>query len=117
MRHSTNEKKTISRFLFLDVSALIYGVASEKKKEIMPYLVESHGQCAGDGETLTILEAALDGGEVADGQVQLLARRRFIAPRPQILVRGERLLALDRRRRRRFRRRFQGLAQDQGAAG
>lgn len=66
------------------------------RKKITPYLVECHGQSARDGETLTILEAALDSGEVADGQVPLLDRR-VIAPRPQIFMRGGRLLALDRR--------------------
>lgn len=46
-----------------------YWRISKVRKKIMPYLVECHGQSARDGETLTILEAALDGGEVADGQV------------------------------------------------
>lgn len=31
------------------------------------YVVEGHGQGAGNGETLTVLEATLDGREVADG--------------------------------------------------
>lgn len=71
----------------------------EEKKNTKSYLVESHGQSAGDGETLTILEAALDGREVADGQVQRLGRC-IIAPRPQIFMRGGRLFVLDHRRRR-----------------
>lgn len=56
----------------------------------MSYLVESHGQSAGDGETLTILEAALDSGEIADGQVQRRARRVVL----------DRRVGLDRRSRR-----------------
>lgn len=38
------------------------------------HLVEGHGYGSGDGETLAVLELALDGGEVADGEVLRLPR-------------------------------------------
>lgn len=57
-------------------------------------LVEGHSQSAGNGETLTVLEAALDGREVADGQVPR-QESRVVACRPQIPV-SRCLLALSR---------------------
>jgi hypothetical protein len=50
------------------------------------HLVEGHGEGAGDGETLPVLELALDGGEVADGEV--LGLPRLVLPAGISAARG-----------------------------